>query len=200
MGDRDVLGLMLLTNAEAVAGVLRGESGAESYSPLAALAATKTLSLVIEDIMRSLVAQARADGSTWQDVGNVLGTTRQAAYQRFGGSITEGNAMTVELADAKAKAKDVFGRYTKEDWSFRDQFDSNMSERLSNELLASGWSQVTAAFGAFKKLGKPTVQVVQDHTVVDIPMTFEQGEMKGRVAYGADGKIAGLFILNPDVV
>ena len=145
--------MMLLTNAEAVAAVLRGSAGSDAYPPLAALAATKTLSLVIEDTMRSLVAQARADGSTWQDVGDVLGTTRQAAYQRFGSTMTEEDLMDTPLQGADEKALDIIDRYTKEDWSLREEFDANMTERLSDELLASGWSQVTAALGKFKKRG-----------------------------------------------
>ena len=195
VGDREVLGLMLLTNAEAVASVLRG-TASDAYSPLAALGATRTLALVIEDTMRALVAQARSEGSTWQDIGDVLGTTRQAAYQRFGSMNTEEVLMETPLEGADTKAAETIDRYTKQDWSLRAEFDANMRERLTEDLLASGWSQVTAALGAFKKRGKPTSRVIQDHTVVDVPMTFENGEMKGRVAFDGDGKIAGLFILN----
>lgn len=191
---------MLVSNAETVASVLRSSDDSGAFSPLAALGATRTLSLVIEDTMRALVVQARSAGATWQDVGDVLGTTRQAAFQRFGSP----RAQKEEFVDAgiehpDAKAVEVFTKYTSEDWSLRDEFDSNMSERLSEDLLASGWAHVTQQLGAFERMGNPEVQTVQGHAVVDLPLFFERAEMKGRVAFDGEGKIAGLFILNPSV-
>ena len=37
-----------------------------------------------EDELRGAVAEARAAGESWTVIGAALGTTRQAAYQRFG--------------------------------------------------------------------------------------------------------------------
>lgn len=37
-----------------------------------------------EDELRASVAAARAAGDTWTVIGAALGTTRQAAFQRFG--------------------------------------------------------------------------------------------------------------------
>lgn len=42
----------------------------------------------IESVIPSLVANARADGETWKDIGDSLGMTRQAAQQRFGKPLT----------------------------------------------------------------------------------------------------------------
>lgn len=196
---RDVLGLMLLTNAQAVAAVLRDPEGSAAFSPLAALAATRTLALVVEDTMRALVAKARAAGATWQDIGDVLGTTRQAAYQRFGSRGVEGEPVDRALPDAHERAIAAFAKYASGDWSLRDDFDDVMKDRLSEDLLTSAWAQVSSAVGKFERLGEPTVRSLQGHTVVDVPMTFEQGEMKGRVAFDADGKIAGFFVLDPNV-
>ena len=39
-----------------------------------------------EDELRRAVAEARAAGESWTVIGAALGTTRQAAYQRFGAS------------------------------------------------------------------------------------------------------------------
>jgi len=47
------------------------------------MAATKTLGAA-EDELRDAVAAARNAGDTWDAIGVALGTTRQAAYQRFG--------------------------------------------------------------------------------------------------------------------
>ena len=40
--------------------------------------------------LRAAVAAARAAGDTWDAIGVALGTTRQAAYQRFGKTVPTG--------------------------------------------------------------------------------------------------------------
>ena len=197
----EVLGLTLKTNADAVAAAVRATDGSHSYSPLAALAATRTLSLVIDDTMRALVNKARHEGATWQDIGAALGTTRQAAYQRFGPHMT-GEDTEMEdtpMKDADERALSILDRYTKKDWSICDEFNDTMTERLSSDLLAASFDQITTAAGAFETFGSPVARQMQGHTVVDVPMTFAAGAMKGRVAFDNSGQVAGLFILNPEV-
>lgn len=55
--------------------------------PLAADALAHVLGAMdmLEQAERSLVAAAREQGSTWEQIGDVLGVTRQAARQRFMG-------------------------------------------------------------------------------------------------------------------
>lgn len=36
------------------------------------------------------------------------------------------------------------------------------------------------------------------HTVVDVPVAFEAGDIVMRISYEADGRIAGLYFLNAD--
>lgn len=38
-----------------------------------------------EKDLRASVQRARDEGATWQEIGDALGITRQAAQQRFGG-------------------------------------------------------------------------------------------------------------------
>jgi len=47
------------------------------------IAANEALSAADEEL-RAAVASARAAGDTWDAIGVALGTSRQAAYQRFG--------------------------------------------------------------------------------------------------------------------
>lgn len=37
-----------------------------------------------EQARRAVIAQARAEGHTWHEIGDVLAVTRQAAQQRYG--------------------------------------------------------------------------------------------------------------------
>lgn len=201
-GERDVLGLMLMTQAQVVVDVLRtgGESG---YSPLAAVTATRGLAGLAGDILHTLVLQAKDDGHTWAEIGDVLHTTRQAAYQRFGlgrANDPEETTVTITTTDAAERAKALFALYTTGKYDeMRANFDERMSEALSGDMIRYGWEQVGVMMGQYKSMGEPAVKEMQGHTVVDIPMEFREGSMKGRVAFDPDGKVAGLFILNPEV-
>jgi predicted ArsR family transcriptional regulator len=38
----------------------------------------------VDQKLRALVAQARSEGASWEQIGQALGITKQAAQQRFG--------------------------------------------------------------------------------------------------------------------
>jgi hypothetical protein len=59
-------------------GELAESSGLES------VIASGRLRDAAERALRRAVEDARASGHTWQEIGDVLHTTRQAAFQRFG--------------------------------------------------------------------------------------------------------------------
>ncbi|GAB4585966.1 hypothetical protein [Nocardia sp. IFM 10818] len=82
--ERAVLAKLLSTNAEFLAEVLHPAAGTPAPSVMAALRAARSLDNVVDDVLRSLVAQAREEGRTWAEIGEVFGTSRQAAFQRFG--------------------------------------------------------------------------------------------------------------------
>ncbi|MEV6769573.1 hypothetical protein AB0N05_13190 [Nocardia sp. NPDC051030] len=84
--EHAVLAKLLSTNAEFVAEVLHPAEGKPTPSVMAALQAARSLDNVVDDVLRSLVRQARDEGRTWAEIGEVFGTSRQAAYQRFGGA------------------------------------------------------------------------------------------------------------------
>jgi hypothetical protein len=76
-GQREALARRLAAHARAVAELLEKQ-------PLEALAGTRALGAAVEDVLHVLVREARAEGHTWQAIGDALHTTRQAAFQRFG--------------------------------------------------------------------------------------------------------------------
>jgi hypothetical protein len=73
-----------------------------------------------------------------------------------------------------------------------------MKGRLDALGLASAWGRVEALSGRLLAMGRPTSMQRDPHHVVDVPLAFERGPMKGRVAFDAQGKISGLFVLYPD--
>ncbi|WP_052443083.1 DUF3887 domain-containing protein [Streptacidiphilus neutrinimicus] len=158
-----------------------------------------------EQVLKLSVQQARDAGRTWQEIGDLLGVTRQAAFQRFGRPIDPrtGEPMdkTVRVADAAQRAVAIVtavleGRMEEA----RRSFDAQVLAAFTDEVRGDGLATVTGLVGAFEGFGEaePFVRRVGEHTVVDIPLRYEAGEMKARVAFDTDEKVAGLFILTPE--
>ena len=76
-------------------------------------------------------------------------------------------------------------------------FNQALTENLTPGELAATWAQVVGTVGEYQRMGEPLVRQVGDYTVADIPLDFEAGELKGRVAYDQDGRVSGLFVLPP---
>ncbi|MBF6180777.1 hypothetical protein [Nocardia otitidiscaviarum] len=83
--ERAVFAKLLSANAELVAEVLHPADGKPAASVIAALQAARSLDSVVDSVLRMLVQQARVEGHTWAEIGELFGTSRQAAFQRFGG-------------------------------------------------------------------------------------------------------------------
>ncbi|TYQ04347.1 UNVERIFIED_ORG: uncharacterized protein DUF3887 [Gordonia westfalica J30] len=105
----------------------------------------------------------------------------------------------VTIAHADVMALDIIEKITKTEWaSVTARFDETMTAALSDAALADAWASVVALQGELEGTGTPFVRGHGLHTVVDVPLEQEAGEMVFRVAFDADGRIAGLFFLNPD--
>lgn len=148
--------------------------------------------------MQAAVDQARAAGQSWREIGDVLGTTRQAAFQRFGRAVDPRSGIPMSesvLPGAAEKAGEIFACVIEGRWEdARRDFNAVMRERLSADGLAAGWAQVAGTVGAYERMGQPNAFGVGEHTVVEVPLSFEAGEATGRITFDADGAVAGLFI------
>jgi len=153
--------------------------------------------LEAQDLLRAAVERARAEGHTWQEIGEVVGTTRQAAFQRFGKPVDPrtGQAMTPGLPDAADRALALMSDYAAARFErVRDDFDETMRRELGTGRLASVWAQVVGSVGAFERFGEPVVHAAGDLTVVDVLMHFEAGSGVAQVSFRPEGTVAGLFI------
>jgi hypothetical protein len=161
------------------------------------------LHALTDDALQHCVERARAAGHTWQEIGDTLGTSRQAAFQRFGKPVNPrtGVVMTEHLLpDAGRRALEVLEAWQAgRDDELIAQFDDTMRAQLPPERLAQTWPQLAGLVGAYESCGDPIVRPVGDYTAVDIPMEFEGGPMKGRVVFDQTGRISGLFVLNPQM-
>lgn len=167
-------------------------------SPMDAMAAARELSRVTDVALRAAVDRARATGQSWNRIGEVLGTTRQAAFQRFGRPVGPGTgtpmarAAAPELAD---RAVALLGCFVTGRWEeARQEFTEVLRGHLDAEHLARGWAQTAAQMGRCKRMGEPFVYRVGADTTVDIPLCFEAGDRTGRVIFDHDGQVAGLFL------
>lgn len=175
-----------------------------SDDPLAGVDAAKELTRAADDTLRAAVDRARAASRTWQEIGDLLGTSRQAAFQRFGRPIDPrtGTPMTqaTPLPDATEKAVDLVVEYVEGHYeAVRSHFDEQMLDAVSLERLSDGHAQISGLVGAYEGMGEPYVRMLGKHTVVNVPLRFEAGNMIAQVTYSSDGQVAGLFVKLADV-
>lgn len=153
--------------------------------------------------LREAVEAARRAGHTWQEIGDLLGTSRQAAFQRFGRPIDPrtGTAMAAPvLPDAARRAEDVVIAIIECRWSdVRRDFDERMLDVVDEELIEQGWAQTASQVGRYERMGEPFARTVGEYTTVDVPLFFEAGERAVQVTYRADGQVAGLWIRPPNL-
>jgi hypothetical protein len=167
-------------------------------TPLDAIAIAQGAMAGVEEGLRAAVERARASGHTWAEVGQVLGTTRQAAFQRFRRPTDPrtGRPMADPLPGAGEAAVRTFSNLAEGRWraACRD-FGKELAARLDPDGLAAVWARLAGMVGRFERMGAPVVYQAGDLTVVDVPRSFEAGERTGRISYDRDGKVAGLFFL-----
>ncbi len=164
----------------------------------AGVAAARDLSAAAEAALQAAIDRARAGGGSWRDIGAVLGTSRQAAFQRFGHPVDPrtGAPMSHEVSPRAADlAVAIFSRYSEGRFEqIRSDFDERLQQRLTADRLAAGWASMIGMFGQLERLGEPFARRMGDDTVVDVPLHFEAGDARGIVRFDADGKVAGLAI------
>ena len=176
----------------------------EATHPLAALERALTAVRDAESQLRDAVDAARDAGCAWSEIGDVLGTTRQAAFQRFGRPVDPrtGEPMNAAiLPGATETALAMFVNLAEGNWdAVRRDFDAKVAEALPDAAAVAGtWAALEGRYGRYQqRMGEPYTHQLGDYTVVDVPLQFEVGEQIGRVSFSRDGRVAGLFVLPPE--
>jgi Protein of unknown function (DUF3887) len=177
-----------------------GVSDDAVLAPLEAVTVVRSLARVVEDGLREAVHQARQAGHTWAEIGELLGTTRQAAFQRFGRPLDPrtGAPMAEEiLPGATERAAGLLADVAEQRWAqVTSGFDARMTNALDARRLAAAWAQVVGTAGGYQGMGEPVAHQAGDYTVVNVPLRFEAAELTGRVSYDRAGQVAGLYFLN----
>ena len=177
---------------------MAADDAAGPTSPLAALAAAREQSAAAAAALQAAVDRARAAGHSWREIGDVLQTTRQAAFQRFGRPIdprTNKPMSKQTLPGAEDKAIEILGCITEGHWEdARRDFGEKMLEAVSADRIALAWAQTVAHVGSYERMGEPLVFQANEATVVEIPLFFEAGDWTGQVTFDREGQVIGLFL------
>jgi hypothetical protein len=180
--------------------LLQGPS-AGPLSALDAIAYVQGAASAIDEGMRAVVQRARDAGHTWAEIGQVLGTTRQAAFQRFGRPTDPrtGQPMALSVPPGAAdRGAALFADLEAGRWAdARRDFGDRIAGKLDADHLAASWARLAGMIGQLEQTGRPTAFQAADVTIVEVPLYFEAGERTGRVTYDRDGKVVGLFFVPP---
>lgn len=154
-----------------------------------------------EHIVVAAIQEARRDGTSWQEIGDALGVTRQAAFQRYGKSIdprTGAPMNSVPIPEATGVAVAVITDLAAGRWGdVTARFDSKMRDGLSTDALSAAWAQIVAQAGSYEAHGETETVRAADVTITNTPLVFEAGDYIARVTFRDDRTIAGLYILDP---
>ncbi|MGH2893015.1 MAG: hypothetical protein ACRDPM_07075 [Solirubrobacteraceae bacterium] len=195
--DRDVMASLLVTNVQLVANVLGADEDDSRGQVMRAIAATRSLDMIVEDTLHALVRQARAAGHTWAQIGELLHVSRQAAFQRFGsgpGRVGD-DGVTAPVDGAVEAAVPVLQAFL--DGRFDDArawFGGRMMDACSVELMADVREKVRQYGGEVQALGTPIISVRDGYTGVDIPVALQRADGVGRVVLDADRRVVGFFV------
>ncbi|MCV7230406.1 DUF3887 domain-containing protein [Mycolicibacterium komossense] len=185
-----------------LAQILAGPVLNSGDDPIEVVRAARQIREGAETLMGAAVQQAREAGRTWQEIGEVLGVSRQAAFQRYGKPIDPqtGEALnTSPLPEAVELARAVIDDHAHGRWAdITERFDDTMRARLTEEGLAEAWVYLAGLAGAYESHGDTDVVRTGDFTVTNTPLAFEAGDFIARVVFRDDRTIAGLFILSPE--
>ncbi|AZC12395.1 DUF3887 domain-containing protein [Microbacterium sp. ABRD28] len=150
-------------------------------------------------VVSAVVVDARASGMTWQAIGEALGVTRQAAFQRYGRPTDPTTGQPVDappIPDAAELASAVVDDLASGRWArITERFDPTMRDGLSEDALAAAWAQIQALSGALEGVGETDVVRAADVTITTTPLAMEAGDYAARIAFRDDRTIAGLHLI-----
>lgn len=170
----------------------------DSGSPLDVVAAARELSAAATGAMQAAVDRARAAGHSWREIGDVLETTRQAAFQRFGRPVDPrtGTPMTRHAQPGtEERAFELLGCIIEGRWEdARRDFGPQMLEAIDADRIAAAWATTIAEVGSYERMGESLSYQAGDAAVVEVPLFFEAGDRVGRVVFDQAGKVIGLLL------
>ncbi|WP_181134348.1 DUF3887 domain-containing protein [Rathayibacter tritici] len=176
----------------------------ETERPLDTVAAAQEISEQAGGLLTAAVDAARRDGLTWQQIGEVLGVSRQAAFQRFSHSIPATSNVPSETRASEARvepavierATTAIDHLVRGEWqAVVEEFDDALRESVTADGLAAAWSKIISAAGTFDRRAGTEAVRASRLIITNTRLVFEHDDCTARVVFRDDGRITGLFIL-----
>lgn len=160
--------------------------------------------------LRVAVEQARAQGSSWAEIGDVLGVSRQAAFKRFGAprDPRDGGRMTAKPTTVTpADVEDVFTRIDAGEYdAVAARMAAGVADQLTRDVVLDTWARAVADTGNLVRC-RDTRLELSDGTVIEpgeavlgtvvgrTVLECEAGRWIGRVAFDDTGQVVGLLVV-----
>ncbi|MEL4504074.1 hypothetical protein AAEX63_04450 [Luteococcus sp. H138] len=163
--------------------------------------------------LHDAVRAARDAGRTWQEVADVLGVTRQAAFKRFGHPTDHqtGEPLhprpAVEVAGLTAQTFRLFVDGELEE--VRSRMTQVCARELSRRRISAVHAELLTAYGEATEVAEPSAHTMAGERLPDgvvelgagqrsavgrVLLRFEADELVGHAVINRDGRIAGLTI------
>lgn len=190
-----------------------GPGTATPRDPIADVIEGARLVAAAEAELRSRVLRARTAGVTWQQLGDALRVTRQAAFKRFANPVDPdtGRPIPRHSADVLGITRGVFTHLADGDYDWiAQQMTHACARQLTRRRVLDVWRDVLAEVGELESFTQPQVRSGDGAVVVDgdpgqaalpavgrVLLQHEAGEMAGHVMLNRTGKIAGILVGPP---
>ncbi|MGC4108120.1 MAG: hypothetical protein QM753_17490 [Thermomicrobiales bacterium] len=165
---------------------------------IAAISLIVTLDRMTDRALHAIVHEARAAGFSWQQIGDITGTSRQGAAQRFGTTPPAVDDLTVEpLANATALAASTITAFFANDHA---GFRASMSRSIAAAVTAKRHDvfrrQITESLGELEAVDSAAAEIslLGDVTMVSTPLRFPGGAATGVVSFTPDARVLGFQI------
>ena len=184
---------------------------ASEDDPLERVRSAATAVHLAERALADSVHRAQVAGHSWADIGSVLGTSRQAAFKRFGtvrDPATGRPVARTELTGVVATTERVFGlleagRYDE----LRALMPDDVARVLTRDVLLGAWARAIADTGHLVRCEGTAVELAGGEpvrgsdvlgTAVGVTtLVCEAGEWQGRVAVGSGHRLLGVLVVAP---
>ncbi|MGN6482809.1 MAG: hypothetical protein ACTHMX_00265 [Thermomicrobiales bacterium] len=166
---------------------------------IAAISLAIALDRLTDRAVHAIVQEARHAGFSWQQIGDITGTSRQGAFQRFGGDpdTIEAGLALAPLPDAPAAAAGVITAFLEDDWDLlRGMMTKSVAAVLTERRARSIRREIVATLGSLVAIepDSATVAMMGDMTIVTVPIRFARGHTRGKVSLTPDRRILGFWI------
>lgn len=150
--------------------------------------------------LEDAVGSARLAGATWQQIGTILGVTKQAASQRFHATpVYNASSLDQIQKELQQIADEVFAALAHSDIERVHALMTYAAARLlSKRKIFKVWNSVVDSVGPFIEVQRSVIEWTGSQYVLTFRLRHDHGEPVGQIAFNKAKKITGLVIYLDD--